>query len=214
MVVDAAGNLYLTDQGNFIRKVDTNGNITTVAGTGHGGFIRGYGDGGPATHAELDYPEGVALDAAGNLFIADTGDQRIREVAASSPTAPLSGAINFTVGRKSYTADGQSFDMDVSPFISNCRTLVPVRYLADALGAQTTWDATTQKVTITRGSTTVELCIGSTTLTTNGEVSQMDVVAISTNGRAYLPARYAAEAFGFNVSWDAASQTIILSPST
>jgi hypothetical protein len=97
--------------------------------------------------------------------------------------------------------------MDGAPFVSNGRTLVPVRYLADALGAQTAWDAATQTITITSGSTTVELVIGSTTIATNGTVSQMDVAPVVENGRTYLPARYIAQAFGNTVSWDAATQT-------
>ena len=92
--------------------------------------------------------------------------------------------------------------MDAAPFIANERALVPMRYLADALGAQTTWDAATQTVTITKGGTTVELTIGSTAITTNGQTSQMDTAPIIVNGRTYLPARYVAEAFGCNVSWE------------
>ncbi|HVH32410.1 MAG TPA: hypothetical protein VNA31_12230, partial [bacterium] len=59
------------------REVITSGTIQPLAGTGHGGF---YGDGGPALEAELLAPEAVALDAVGNLLIADTGNHRIREL--------------------------------------------------------------------------------------------------------------------------------------
>jgi sugar lactone lactonase YvrE len=84
VAVDAPGNLFIADAWNQrIRKVDTAGTITTVAGTGSAGFS---GDGGPAISAQLYYPYGVAVDAAGNLFIADTWNQRIRMVEASTPT--------------------------------------------------------------------------------------------------------------------------------
>src|ERR1700744_3568351 len=78
IVSDSAGNLYFADRDNHsVRKIDITGKITTVAGSG----MEGYGgDGGPATSALLDTPGGVALDAAGNLFIADTKNHRIREV--------------------------------------------------------------------------------------------------------------------------------------
>ncbi|MGO9895396.1 MAG: NHL repeat-containing protein [Bryobacteraceae bacterium] len=77
VAVDSGGNLYIADIGNHrIRKV-TNGVITTVAGSGTGGFS---GDGGPATNAELYFPEGVAVDSAGNLYIADTNNNRTRKV--------------------------------------------------------------------------------------------------------------------------------------
>ena len=83
IAVDAAGNLFIADFSNsVIRKVSAHGTISTVAGNGSFGYS---GDGGPATSAELDFPPGVAVDAAGNLFIADT-ESVIRKVSASGST--------------------------------------------------------------------------------------------------------------------------------
>ena len=76
--------MYIADAFNHrIRKVDTSGRITTVAGSdgdapGLGGFT---GDGGPANSAQLFFPHGVVLDSAGNLYIADAYNNRIRKVA-------------------------------------------------------------------------------------------------------------------------------------
>jgi sugar lactone lactonase YvrE len=82
IVFDPAGNLYLAETANHvIRKVDTVGRITTIAGTGAQGFS---GDAGPATAATLDSPQGLALDAAGNLYIADTHNHRIRKLDLTS----------------------------------------------------------------------------------------------------------------------------------
>ena len=78
IVFDAAGNLYIAETGNhIIRKVDSTGNITTIAGTGTQGFS---GDAGPATSATLDSPQGLALDTKNNLYIADTHNHRIRKL--------------------------------------------------------------------------------------------------------------------------------------
>jgi hypothetical protein len=78
LAVDGTGNLYIADSGNFrVRMVDTNGIITTVAGNGSGGAI---GDGGPATAARLAADD-VALDAAGNIYIASSGRIRMVSVA-------------------------------------------------------------------------------------------------------------------------------------
>src|SRR5579864_5446862 len=77
LAVDSAGNLYIADTANHcIRQVSPAGIITTVAGVGFAGFS---GDGGAATAAALTFPYSVALDALGNLYIADTINQRIRQ---------------------------------------------------------------------------------------------------------------------------------------
>lgn len=81
---DAAGNLYIADlNDHVIRKVDLAGIVTTVAGTGEQGFA---GDGGPATGAQLDSPAGVAVNVAGDIYIADTHNQRIRKVSGGTIT--------------------------------------------------------------------------------------------------------------------------------
>ena len=81
MAVDGFGNLYIADEANSrIRKVGTNGIITTVAGKNGFGYS---GDGGAATNALLYDPYGVAVDNLGNIFIADEGNRRIRKVNGS-----------------------------------------------------------------------------------------------------------------------------------
>ena len=89
VAVDAAGDLFIADRNNSrIRKVDAQGTITTVAGGG--GPPDGLGDGGPASAAALDQPFGVAVDAEGDLFIADTDNHRIRKVfGVTAPAKPL-----------------------------------------------------------------------------------------------------------------------------
>ena len=97
--MDAAGNLYIADSGNnSIRKVAPNGTITTVAGNGTQGYS---GDGGPATSAELNYPYGVAVDAAGNLYIADTSNYRVRKVTPDGTITTVAGN-----GTEGYSGDG------------------------------------------------------------------------------------------------------------
>ncbi len=98
---DAVGNIYIADSGNNrIRKVTAStGIITTVAGNGTSGYS---GDGGQATSAMLSGPEGLALDSAGNIYIADTGNNRIRKVTAST------GIITTVAGNgaSGYSGDG------------------------------------------------------------------------------------------------------------
>ena len=83
VVLDTAGNLYIADTSdNRIRKVGTNGVITTVVGDGVGRY---FGEGGTALSSSLYNPNGICLDTYGNLFIADTSNQRIREWIAAGP---------------------------------------------------------------------------------------------------------------------------------
>jgi hypothetical protein len=119
LAVGGSGDLFIADTcNNVIRKVSPGGTISTVAGTGTAGYS---GNGGPATKAELDAPYGVAVDGAGDLFIADTANSVIREVTAAGvistvagngvPSAsaeldnPTSVAVDDTTGDL-YTVDG------------------------------------------------------------------------------------------------------------
>ncbi len=89
VAIDAKGNVYIGDQSNNrVRMVDTSGIITTIAGIGNPGF---YGDGGPATAAELNHPEELAIDAAGNLYIDDEGTSAIRMIDPSGMISTVAG---------------------------------------------------------------------------------------------------------------------------
>lgn len=95
LAADSAGNVYITDPGNNrVRKVNSAGVISTVAGAGALGNSGFSGDGGPATAAMLNSPSGVALDAQGNLYIADTGNGRIRKVDTAGIITTVAGRGN------------------------------------------------------------------------------------------------------------------------
>jgi len=102
VAADGAGNLYIADDSaSRVREVNAyNGIITTVAGTGASGY---GGDGGPATRAQLASPEGVAIDGAGNLYIADYGNNRVREVYARDGTIVTVAGT----GSAGYSGDGR-----------------------------------------------------------------------------------------------------------
>jgi len=125
IAVDRNGNLYIADYNNYrVRKVDTFGIITTFAGNGYGAGVGsgGYsGDGGPATAAELFYPSGVAVDAAGNVYIADYQNNAVRKVNAA-------GIITTVVGTgvSGYSGDG---GLATAAHISN-----PTRVAVDTVG--------------------------------------------------------------------------------
>jgi hypothetical protein len=92
VAVDSAGNVYIADTVNYIiRKVDTNGIMTTVAGDSDACRGGSCGDGGAAKSAQLNSPTAVATDANGILYIADTGDNKIRVVNTTASTVTIAG---------------------------------------------------------------------------------------------------------------------------
>lgn len=110
LALDGAGNLYLSDWShNRVRKISPDGIITTVAGSGPttSGAPGDYaGDGGPATAARLYHPEGLAVDAAGNLFIADNGNHRIRKVSPDGIITTVAGSGPIGPGMGESVGDG------------------------------------------------------------------------------------------------------------
>ena len=119
VATDGSGNLYIADFGNFrIRRVDSSGIITTIAGTGEQGFS---GDGGQAIDAQLGNPIDVTVDAAGNLYIADQSNRRIRRVDSS-------GTISTVVGN-----GASGFSGDFGP-ATEARLRFPSSVAADAAG--------------------------------------------------------------------------------
>jgi sugar lactone lactonase YvrE len=117
VAVDSAGNVYIADSGNNVIREVSNGIITTVAGNGSYTF---GGDNGPATSAGLNGPYGVAVDNDGNLYIADTFHNRVREV--------VNGVINTIAGNGT-----QSFGGDNGPAI-NAELYLPQAVAVDSAG--------------------------------------------------------------------------------
>ncbi|MGP8243002.1 MAG: hypothetical protein ACLQVN_00615 [Bryobacteraceae bacterium] len=99
IAIDAAGNVYVADRdAAVVRRISSSGAISTYAGTGIPGYA---GDGGPAALAQLNAPLGVALDAGGNLYVADTGNNAVRKI---SPNGTISTAAGNGVA--GYSSDG------------------------------------------------------------------------------------------------------------
>ncbi len=116
---DRTGNIYIADAANNrIRKVDTFGIISTFAGNGISG---NGGDGGPATDAQLNYPAGIAFDAAGNSYIADYYNNKIRKINSSGIISTFAGT-----GTMGYSGDGSA--------ASSAKLNTPARVVVDVNG--------------------------------------------------------------------------------
>jgi sugar lactone lactonase YvrE len=180
LVFDPQGNLYLAETANhLIRKVDTNGHITTIAGTGTQGFS---GDGGQATTADLDSPQGLALDIAGNLYIADTHNCRIRK-------------LNLTTGIITTIAGNTSpgFDGDNGPATSAHLNL-PTALAFDTAGSLYLADTGNDRIRKVSATGTITTIAGTGTQGFSGDGGQATAatidtptgIAVDTTGNLYL----------------------------
>jgi uncharacterized protein (TIGR03437 family) len=177
VAVDSSGNLYIADFGNSrVREVSAN-NIGTVAGSGSNGYS---GDGGAAAKAQLNGPQGVAVDAAGDLFIADTENNRVREVTPGGLIATIAGN-----GAAGYSGDG---GQATSAQVGN-----PVGVAVDAAGNVYTVDASSRVRQVYPNGLIVTIAgngslgySGDGGLATQAQLNAPSAIALGNNGNLYV----------------------------
>lgn len=128
----------------------------------------------------------------------------------------VSEAASSPYGPTTITLDGKKVAADAEPEMVNNRTMVPVSAIVDALGGESSWDQASHTATFVKGSDTVKVTIGSTTATVNGVKKTLDVVPYlvrvnnSGGARTMVPLRFISEAFNYDVDWDNATRTVII----
>ena len=121
--------------------------------------------------------------------------------------------VILTVGQTGATVDGSPYTLDTAPYIDAVanRTLVPIRFVSEALGAQVDWKEETRQVIIKDGEKEIILTIGSPDVLVNGEKQIVDCApAVQPPGRTFVPLRFVSETLGAQVDWDAATQEITI----
>jgi len=131
------------------------------------------------------------------------------------PTPITSTTIVLQIGSKNMYVNGKLVILDSVPIVRNDRTLLPIRFVAEALGAQVGWDEAQQKVTIQDSKTKIEMWINKPTAIVNGKTVYIDpanykVVPILVNGRTMLPVRFVSESLGAQVKWNEAQQKVTI----
>ena len=121
--------------------------------------------------------------------------------------------LKLQIGNKTMYINDSPVELDVAPVITERRTLLPIRWIAEPLGASVSWNSTEKKVTIMLKNSTIELWIGKYLAKVNGVEKQIDpdnskVVPIIINGRTMLPVRFVSESLGCQVDWDGTTQTV------
>lgn len=154
---------------------------------------------------EIDYK-----DKGDGKYTFKMPDSKVTIEAAFAPEKAEDKTIILTIGLTAATVFGRPVINDVAPIARNNRTMLPIRFVAEALGAQVDWDAAAQKVTITRNTLLIEIYLNSDVAYVNGQPVQLDSPAFAENNRTYLPLRFVAENLGAVVGWDASTQTVTI----
>jgi hypothetical protein len=125
--------------------------------------------------------------------------------------ALLIGNITFAQEEIRVEYNGDEVTFDVNPFLKDGRTMVPFRKVFEVLGADVSWDSSTNTVTAVNGLTEIKLQVGSKNATVNGKNIILDVPPMIINGRTVVPLRFVSENCGAQVEWDSASKTVYIS---
>ncbi len=166
-------------------------------------------EGKVANTLEVVDAEGNAIPATydaetGKLTI-EAGDGEYKVV-----TASIENVIILTIGEAEAMVYGEEKTNDVAPKITKDRTMLPIRFVAENLGADVAWDAETRTVTITDGETTIKLTIDSDVALVNGEEVKLDSEAHIENDRTYIPVRFVAESLKAKVFWNEKTQNVTI----
>lgn len=143
-----------------------------------------------------------------------TGNSAYSSEADATTLAEAEKVIIFNIGRTSYYVNNQRLEMDVAPMIIEGRTVLPIRYLAEVIGAEVGWNQYEKKVTVTFKGKDIELWIGKSTARVDGEPKLIDpqnikvVPVVIPPGRTMLPLRFISENLGCKVDWNANSQEV------
>ena len=184
---DAAGNIFLCDESNRIRKINMAGIIATVAGNGTSGFS---GDGGPASAAELNTPQGVVTDLSGNVIFADRYNNRIRKIDASGIITTIAGSGSAGPGTGSFGGDGGP--------ATSALLYAPMGIGIDAYGNLYFSDHSNYRIRKINAAGIISTVAGDGIsgfsgdggLATNASISAIEQVAIDSAGSIYVPDFY------------------------
>ncbi|HHY91514.1 MAG TPA: TolC family protein, partial [Clostridiales bacterium] len=128
-----------------------------------------------------------------------------------APKADTENRVVFTIDDPNYAIGGQTKQADTAPYIKNGRVMLPIRYVAEALGideGKIEWDPAEQRVTIFHGNSIIQMKIGEPTLSVDGRAIQMDAAPEIRDGRTMIPLRAVAEALGVELKWNSYSRSV------
>ena len=224
--ISSDGTIYVGSYDHYLYAIG-NPSFTITASTGTGGTISpsgtisvNYGD--SKTFTITPNPgykiKDVKVDGASVGSVSTytfTNVTTNHTISATFEKEITQTVIILKIGDTNFTVNGETRSLDSPPVIKNSRTLLPIRAVVEALGGTVGWDANDKKVTVSLGSTTLELWIGKSIAKVNGIDTPIDsanskVVPEIINSRTMLPLRFVTENLGCDVHWDGATKTITI----
>lgn len=131
----------------------------------------------------------------------------------SSALAETNFTAIFTIGKNEYSINGQTYTMDVVPYIKDDRTFLPLRYIAYAVGVEPqniVYDNTSGTITLVKNNKTIKLYINSNILNIDGNTVEMDTKPEIINDRVMLPVYWISKALSININWDPSTNTVLV----
>ena len=125
----------------------------------------------------------------------------------------VSNEVSFKVGEATYVVNGEEKVMDSEAIVHGSRTMVPMKYAAEAFGAKVQWDKDTRTAVITHGEKVIKLPIDANIIYVGEEKIEMDTKAVVVEGRTMLPLAYIAQSLGLVTSWDGETKTVKITES-
>jgi len=208
---DAGDFLIVSDDAvNILYPLKMFGHIEIIPRPASGYVLYRFADVSCGCNTYLENKDGVYILSMDDVIsiVADYRDD--------AQNAGVSNGNGSRLPEISMSLNGVNIPTDVPIYIDNGRTMVPVRFVSEALGARVDWVVETRKVLIRRvDGTVMELTIGKTDMMIKKDknkpiIVKMDVSAVINNGRTYVPVRYIAEAMGLNVDWNGKTNTVVL----
>lgn len=118
--------------------------------------------------------------------------------------------IKLTIGSTTAYVNGEAITIDAAPYLEGSTTMLPFKFIGDALGAAVKWEGDSKIVTFVQGDDVIALQIGSKIAMVNGETVQLDVAPVISNNRTFVPLRFVSTQLGAKVDWLSETKTIVI----
>lgn len=150
--------------------------------------------------------DGQRQDLTGSLLFKDL----MLKYAPTASEQPTTAQVQLTIGKKQVAVNGQQKEIDVAPLIDHERTLVPLRFITEAMDCQVLWDGASKNITVIQGRNWIDLWPENDTMIVNGKAHQLEVAPKIINDRTLVPLRDLAETLGLQVDWEPTEKKITL----